>query len=71
MLFLVIPWYGQMIVYLISFGISLSMLSMVDWHKILAPKFHNGNWGIVFWIMCSFAMAYLIGSMFLIIFAFG
>ena len=68
---LLIEWYVQLIVYLISFGMSSSILYTLDWKKIISPRFQNDNWPIIVYFFFSVITAFLIGTFGIVIVEIG
>ncbi len=59
---MVLDWYVLLIVYLVSFALSASILFIIDWSKLISPRFNTDNWPIVLYLFCSLLAAFILGS---------
>jgi len=56
-----VEWYVQLVIYLLSFSLSATVLYTIDWAKIIAPRFQNDNWPIILYLFMATICALLIG----------
>ncbi len=59
---MVFEWYVTLIIYLVSFALSATILFIVDWNKLVSPRFKTDNWPIVLYLFCSLIAAFILGS---------